>query len=192
MIKVKAVSGKIFNELSDEYFFSSATASDKSSLRCPVCGRKGAFKKIHPYDRCMITIDRSCSERKETIVSIPRIYCPSCRHTHALLPDNLIPFGSYTIRFVLEVLSEYLKKVVPVTTLCDRYGISISTLYHWKKLLTYHHSLLLGIMHVMDSLCEKIISDITGFESLPEVFFSTFRFSFLQNHTTFSGHAPCG
>ena len=188
MIKVKAVLGKIFNDFSDENVFKKADFSDSSHFKCPVCKRRGDFKRIHPYCRYMITI--ADDSRKDVLVEVPRIQCPSCNHTHALLPDNLIPFGSYTIHFVLKVLSEYLKRSVPVAVLCENYGISISTLYSWKKLLTYHHSILLGIMHAMESLCEEILSDITDYDSLPEAFFSTFGFSFLQYHATFSCRSP--
>ena len=178
MIKVKSVLGKIYDELSDENIFNTANLSDYPHLQCPVCHRKGGFKSISAYTRYMITIKNG--KRCDLRVEIPRVKCPSCGHTHALIPDNLIPFGSYTIRFVLHILLEYLNRSESVAALCEHYGISISTLYAWKNLFMQHQSLLLGIMHAAKALCNGIIDTICTYQNLPEFFFSTFGFSFLQ------------
>ena len=50
----------------------------------------------------MITV--VANERREIELEVPRVCCESCRHAHSLLADALIPYGSYTLRFILHVL----------------------------------------------------------------------------------------
>jgi len=178
MIKVKAIFGKLFEQLSDENIFNNANLTDTSHFQCPYCHRKGDFKKLPSYQRYMISYNGD--SRTEVLVTIPRIQCPSCGHTHALIPDNLIPYGSYTIKFVLRILLEYLKRKTSVEALCNKWNISISTLYEWKKIFLYHHSLLLGVIHAAKALCESLINEVYDYPDFPFEFFDCFRFSFLQ------------
>ena len=46
------------------------------------------------YDRNMITISEGL--RLNLTVSVPRIKC-GCGRTHAIIPDILIPYGSYSL-----------------------------------------------------------------------------------------------
>ena len=41
------------------------------------------------------------------VLRVPRVKCTSCGRTHALLPEMLIPYSSYSLRFVLTVLEAY-------------------------------------------------------------------------------------
>ena len=90
--------------------------------------------------------------RCDSSVSIPRVLCTSCGHTHALIPDVLIPFGSYSLCFILSALQRYLNRSSTVAALCDSLQISISTLYGWIHLFEQHASLWLGILHKVAKL----------------------------------------
>ena len=75
-----------------------------------------SYKEDHPdvryagsYRRIMISV--SSGEREEISITILRIHHidPDGIHSYpALIPDILIPYGSYTIRFVLTLLYSYL------------------------------------------------------------------------------------
>jgi hypothetical protein len=79
-------------------------------------------------------------KRIQTTLTIPRYLCESCGRTHALLPDVLIPFGSYSLRFVLTILRAYKNRTGTVAELCMDWEIAISTLYGWIHLFIDHHN----------------------------------------------------
>ena len=129
MIRAKSISGKLnLINISDQQLFDCCIADFNPSMHiCPNCGAIGWFSHAASYERTMITVIRG--KRQEISVAVPRLKCESCSHTHAILPDCLIPFGSYSVRFVLQILLTYLNRNCTVAALCDKWQISISTLY---------------------------------------------------------------
>jgi len=146
---------------------------------CPACGAKHSCSSHGSYERCMITIVGQT--RKEVTVSINRVICSSCRKTHALLPDFLIPFASYSLKFVLHVLKAYLCRTGTVARLCESFAISISTLYKWIHLFREHANLLLSSLDQIQWINKKALTFILDKMALPWFFFNRFQFSFLQN-----------
>lgn len=98
--------------------------------------------------------------RNETSIQVPRIRCRSCGHTHSVLPDILIPFGSYTLRFILTVLHGYLTRHCTVADFFDSFQISVSTLYSWIHLFEEHASLWLGILKKVNHLSSDALQQI--------------------------------
>lgn len=167
-------------KLSDKVLFNLSLARlDLVHQTCPCCGSNTNHTIYSSYSRDMIVFSEGI--RKDYTVSIPRIKC-HCGHTHAVLPDVLIPYGSYSLRFILQVLCEYLCKHCTVEDLCLRFQISKSTLYGWIHLFLKHHNLLTGILHEIDSLCLDALSRISSYENLTRDFYQRFRFSFMQPH----------
>ena len=167
-------------KLSDKVLFDVSMAHlDFIHQTCPCCGSTSNHKIYSAYDRCMITFENGA--RKDYTVTIPRIKC-NCGHTHAVLPDLLIPYGSYSLRFILLVLSEYLIKKSSVEELCLKYQIVKSTLYAWCHLFLEHHNLLAGLLHSVEKLSVDTVSWISSYDSLTQVFYNRFKFSFLQPH----------
>ena len=111
-------------------------------------------------------------------ITVERYQCASCGHTHAVLPSCLIPYKSYSLRFILIVLRSYFLRVCPVEQLCERYGISISTLYRWLKLFKRHKSLFLGVLEDARMGSLSFLDGLSG-ASLKD-FYGSFRFSFLE------------
>jgi hypothetical protein len=120
--------------------------------------------------------------RKEVTISINRVICSSCGDTHALLPDLLIPFASYSLKFVLHVLRAYLCRTGTVAHLCQSFAISISTLYKWIHLFNEHVNLLLSALEQTQWVSERALSFIEEMMSLPWLFLNRYSFSFLQNY----------
>ena len=117
--------------LSDLHLFEILT---ETALRCPgpcpSCGSSfPAYRQMQPYSRFMISAENG--KRVERQISVQRLRCSLCGHSHAILPECLIPYGSYTVGFILAVLEAYLSRKSRVDTLCDQWQISISTLYSW-------------------------------------------------------------
>jgi len=194
MIRVKTIPGKIFSlKTSDRQLFSSAIqAFSPSRAVCPHCGAIGCCHSHDSYPRWLISIENG--RRSDAIISIPRVLCTSCDRTHAILPDVLIPYGSYSLRFILVILNAYLARTVTVQEFCASWGIAVSTLYDWIHLFEKQASLWLGVLKQVKRLNTLSLNEICSQDSFPASFFGRFRFSFLQFcqfcRTTLSRQAP--
>lgn len=166
MIRVFTVFCKLnFIKLSAEDLFLAAMmdfSMEKLSslvLTCPFCGAKHPTWSHHAsYDRYLISYENGIATTYT--ISITRLICSSCGHTHAILPEIIIPYGSYSLIFVLNVLRDYYLSQMTVQALCDKYQISPSTLYAWKCLFLIHKKLWLGVL-------ENIYQSSIDFLSVP-------------------------
>ena len=167
-------------KLSDKaLFYAFMSKTDLVHMTCPCCGSRGNHAVYSSYERSMISFEEGV--RRDSIVSIPRIKC-HCGHTHAVLPDVLIPYGSYSLRFILTVLFCYLTRRVTVEELCSKFQIVKSTLYSWIHLFIEHFNLLAGILKSIDSLKLDALEWIRSFDGISHEFYNRFKFSFLQPH----------
>ena len=116
---------------------------------------------------------------------LTRIICSSCNSTHAILPEVIIPFRSYSLLYVLSALKDYFTPGITVAALCDKYQISPSTLYEWKHLFNTHKKLWLGILEDIYQKSLDFLSSILNTNSSDrlEAFFSNNKISFLQGRT---------
>jgi hypothetical protein len=108
----------------------------------------------------------------------------SCKTTHALLPDIIIPYSPYSLRFMLTVLVAYFERNTTVLDVCTYFGIAVSTLYEWKHRMLEHKDLLLGILASLKEPAHAFLSGfIDSFRLLDQLkdFFSRYGFSFMQN-----------
>ena len=151
---------------------------------CPNCGAIGCCKPFASYTRVMIYIDNGV--RTETIIVVDRVQCNSCKSTHALLADCLIPYGSYTLRFILHVLKAYFHRSCTVEALCEQFSIAISTLYKWRDLFLEHANLWLPAIQRMYQISIQSLDDFERIDNLPSSFFRRYGFSFLQSRQTTS------
>ena len=181
MIRVETIICKLFLlKMSDKALLDSMAPSYSV---CPACGAKDCCYGHHDsYDRWMITI--ICGVRKEYLVTIQRAVCKSCGAPHALLPDILIPYSQYSLRFILCVLKAYASREGTVLDVCRQFSISASTLYKWRDLFEKHANLWLGILDRISQISVKDIEKFENIDRLPSVFFLRYGFSFLQKHRT--------
>ena len=184
MITVKTLLGKL-NSLpfsDEEMILNSTKKLDRSRIKCSACGAVGRCRPVGTYKRMMITVVHGA--RNEVELQIPRICCESCRHTHALISDILVPYGSYTLRFILHILSEYLKRNEPVAQLCERWAISISTLYGWIHLFLEQHNIWFRVLDRISWITGSALERIGDIPEFTAAFYLRFRFSFMQQITT--------
>lgn len=164
-------------KISDQEWFDQAVGGLMLSDQCcPCCGAKGCMRPHDTYSRYMVTL----KEYKPVTESlrVPRVKCSSCGHTHALLPEMLLPYSSYSLRFVLSVLEAYFLHIHTVEGLCETYYISHSTLYAFLRLFLSHKQLILGVLDNAQEKALDFIEKIDG-KQLFE-FWDSFRHSFLQ------------
>ena len=191
MILEKAIFIKLkFLKISDQELYDRAVSNFKPAMQpCPVCKTVGLFREIDSYERYMISADGS--SRVESTLSIHRFQCESCGHTHALLPDILIPYGSYSLRFILTVLLGYLKRSCPVVKFCEQWNIAVSTLYEWIHLFVDQYNAWCSILDRILWVDATSLSSVSSIPAFPYDFLIRFGFSFLRGRTaTPSGPVP--
>ena len=128
-------------------------------LACPSCGAKYSMSLFASYKRHFVTYDND--EVHDNIVTIPRYICSSCRHTHALLPSVIVPYLSFSFRFIVSIIHDYLiSKFNSVEAMCKHYEIAISTFYRILYKFKEHKKLWLGLLE------DKIISNLVFLQNL--------------------------
>lgn len=164
-------------KISDLEWFDQAVRSlDLSIQTCPYCNSKGNLVPHDNYSRYLVTLKNN---RPVTVpLHIPRVKCTSCGHTHALLPGMLIPYSSYSLRFVLTVLEDYFLHVHTVGEICEIYQIAHSTLYVFRSLFLSHKQMILGVLKDAQEKEPDFIREMDGQRICQ--FWNSFRFSFLQ------------
>ena len=153
-------------------------------MACPSCGSRGNCVPHGSYKRVLIDVEHS--KVVYGSVEIKRVRCKSCGHTHALLPDYIVPYTTYSLLFILRVLAAYFLGRETVEQLCQRYEISPSMLYEWKALFLEHKRLWLGALKDAETAVADFIRQLLGLPSYSEDFSRPFyrgiSCSFLQRH----------
>lgn len=156
---------------------------------CPFCKARHLCSFHSSYERDMIVIENGSVVCHS--ITISRVICSSCGHTHAILPDVLIPHGSYSLFFILRVLRSYFLHSFTVEKLCSRFEISISTLYAWVDLFQKQKALWLGVLSDAEISPLSFLGLLMNTSSFPMKFFHSFFFSFLQQYRfTSLSHLP--
>ena len=148
---------------------------------CPACRQRGACH-IHAYYNRFI-VDFINGAPVTSVLRIMRVRC-SCGSTHAILPDPVIPYRSHSLFFILRVLSEYFRRK-NVLRLCDKYLISVSQLYRWKKIFLIHRREWLGLLKASSSTPSSFITEllrVSPFKDFSQPFFMLTTMSFFQSH----------
>ena len=183
MIRVFHLFCKINSKnLSAEDLFNKFMAEfDPRKHSCPWCNTKSPDWKYHAdYERWLISFEGGVAVTYR--LEILRYKCPSCGHTHAILPESIIPYQSYSFLFIIAVMRDYYTRILTVANICDKYNISTSTLYSWKELFLLHKKLWLGLLEdaytsslgFLDSFYDR------SFQYDLQKFFQIMRISFLQ------------
>lgn len=133
MIKKSVELCKCFHKFNKENEFQLYTTlkfeNNLISSACPSCGAPAwAFHKDGHYKRQFI-----CYQDNKVVyheIMITCVECSSCGHSHAILPNYIIPYSSYSIGFIVNLLYEYLtNQYKTIEELCTRFEISIPTFY---------------------------------------------------------------
>ena len=136
IIRMKKTSIQLFHEYMLSYSWEDET--------CPWCGSKGNCVSHGSYMRSMADLTYGKTVYGE--ICVLRLRCTSCGHTHAILPDVIIPYSVYGLFFILRVLAEYFLRLHTVEKLCSRFGVSVSMLYRFRDLFLSHKQQWLGML----------------------------------------------
>ena len=149
---------------------------------CPYCNSMGNCHIHAYYFRNLLWFDGTSQVCYR--LRILRVKCSGCGHTHAILPDVIIPYACYGIQFILKVLSEHLSKASTAGSVCTKYGISQALFFRWLRILRKDKRIFLGLLNnqttaLSDFLQNILASDFCNFSA--EFILLTAR-SFLQVH----------
>lgn len=151
---------------------------DRDSLPCPSCRAKHALSSFASYSRNLITYDdgEACYHN----ITIPRYICSSCGHTHAILPSPIVPYLSFSFKFIISIIYDHItKRFNSVEAMCNHYTIAISTFYRIFKTFKEHKQLWLGLLE------DNIILDLAFLNDLipmPLIEIEEFIHSFLKQN----------
>lgn len=147
MIRKKSLNFKSFqSNTSPESIFSDFMASfipEKET--CPYCSSRGNCIRHAWYERNLVWFDghsQICFR-----IRILRVKCETCGHTHAILPDIIVPYASYGVQFILTVLSDFFERAEPVSSICLKYDISEVLLYRWLRIFKSDKHIYLGSLN---------------------------------------------
>ena len=153
------------------------------SETCPVCQSKGNCRIHGYYKRSIIELIDGHPTKERLLVM--RVKCEHCQHTHAILPDILVPYASYGIRFILQVLALYFSHARTIEALCEYFSISQNLLFKWVSLFHSHKQAWLGILKDLEtsdtSFCSFLMEQ-EMFSNFSQGFIQKFQISFLQRH----------
>lgn len=94
---------------------------------CPCCGAKNSFIRHATYSRYICTLNIDNLEFHK--FNVLRLYCKSCKTTHAILPAGTIPYCFYSFACVLIVLMLYFIEENSALTIADNLNISYEMIY---------------------------------------------------------------
>ena len=150
---------------------------------CPVCGSTGNCHIHDYYDRSII--DFVNGRRLKDSLCVLRLFCDSCQHAHAVLPDLIIPYSTFSIFFVLRILAEYFAGLYTNERLCERFGISLNQLYKWIALFKSHKHQWLGVLDDASAgeySFLKTLAASGSYSAFSMAFILRLSQSFLQSH----------
>lgn len=118
---------------------------DIKALTCPFCKAKNTLSNFSSYKRNFVTYENN--EPESHVITITRLICSSCEHTHAILPSVIIPYSSFSFKFTVSIIHDYLiGKFNSVEAMCMHYNVAISTFYRIFKNFIEHKKLWLGLL----------------------------------------------
>jgi hypothetical protein len=173
--RIKTSSKSLFDNYMDSF---------KPALEtCPICGSCGNCS-IHAYYGRSVT-DFRCGHREKSDLCVLRVICESCGHTHAILPDIIIPYSGYGLLFVLQVLGEFFAGLHSVEEICELYDISRKQFYKWLSLWKAHKQEWLGLLKDAETSGMdfwKYLSGLDPYSGFASDFVRLTGRSFLQSH----------
>ncbi len=160
-----------------QWFEQEASSLSHTDGDCPVCHAHACMSPFASYTRYLVEWcgGEPCAHE----MAVQRYLCSSCGHTHALLPSALVPYSSYSLRFILTVLRAYFLGWKSVQQICSNAGIAASTLYRWKALFLKHKAMWLGVLEELAISQSLFLESMDG--TLLRGFYQTFLLSFMQN-----------
>lgn len=157
-------------------------------LVCPYCGAKGTCRRRGSYERSLVTFSDGTAEVIR--LKIPRVQCP-CGRSHALLPDLIVPYLSYSLPMILMILSDYFHRRLTLRGICEKYLVNVPLIYRLKKWFLLHKKQWLGALRDRELCVPDFVEQLQteSYSRFRDAFLRLTTYSFLQSH---KNPADCG
>lgn len=149
-------------------------------LTCPTCGAPAtAFHKDGDYERDFICYEEGTPVFHKIVIHC--IECNSCGHSHALEPSVIVPYSSYSIGFLLQVIhAKIVGRFSTVLELCEHFQIAIATYYRILKKYMLDSLLLEKLLEDMVAMIQPEHYHLSSFHQCLREFFLINGYSFFQ------------
>lgn len=188
MIRLNALDCKLKNSILSirNLFRQSLKHHPLFLLVCPYCGAKGTCRRRGSYERNLVTFSNGTAEVIR--LKIPRVQCP-CGRSHALLPDVIVPYLSYSLPMILSILSDYFHRRLTVRGICQKYLVNVPLIYRLKKLFLLHKKQWLGVLHDRELSAPAFAEQLQtkSYSRFRDAFLRLTAYSFLQSHKNPAG-----
>ena len=183
MIRLNALDCKLKNTILSvrTLFRQSLEQSPLFLLVCPYCGAKGTCRKRGSYERSLVTFPDG--KPQVLRLRIPRVQC-TCGKSHALLPDFIVPYLSYSLPMILRILSDCLKRRLTIRGICEKYLVTPPLIYRFKKQFLLHKKQWLGALRDMELSASDFVEELQtrSYAQFQDAFLRLTTYSFLQSH----------
>lgn len=97
---------------------------------CPKCGSKHSLSRHGSYERniCFMKDYHNIYEEKMSII---RLKCSSCSSTHAILPNDIIPYCIYSFSTIINILTRRYIKNEKILAIGEDLSISFQLIYNF-------------------------------------------------------------
>jgi len=196
MIRRKSKLCKLFSTSLSVLSYESFISSYNPHMEvCPCCRSLGNCIRHGYYRRYIIHTPNDHNNSSLYTSRVLRVKCKSCKHTHAVLPDFIIPYRLHSLIFIVKVLQEFFGKDASINQICNHFFISKQLFQKWRLIYLKHRSNFLGNMKSTLEDIAKILNDLYNLQLHPFLrdFFLHQGVSFLQahaNHSANSGQSP--
>ena len=138
------------------------------ALECNNCHRRGECIRHGYYERgYLLTVEDVLAS---TRIRILRVRCKHCGRTHAILPEEIVPYLRFTATFIGSALNRYYTRAPcdncvrkeTVETICLDMAIEVPQLYRWKKQFEEQKDRYLGVLESARHNAGKVMEWLMG------------------------------
>ena len=124
------------NLISQDFYNKTIVSLDLNLIPC-TCGHSGCLIRYGSYRRSIQLADRVLK------LSVVRVYCKICAHTHALLLSSIIPYSQIPLVLHVRLIHAYEHEIRCQNLLAEQYCVDENNLksiirnyrLHWKQRL---------------------------------------------------------
>ena len=117
-------------------------------LECNNCHWKGSCIRHGYYQRSYL-LNVGDLMSGGTKIKILRVKCKHCGRTHAILPEEIVPYLSFSTVFIYPILWQYYAKEKTIEAICREFQIAVPQLYRWKERFEKQKDRFLGVLKSM-------------------------------------------
>ncbi len=99
---------------------------------CPCCKAKNKLIKYGKYDRNVSFLVNDCVENYS--VAVQRVICNSCEHTHALLPNFIVPYKIISLFSIAQIVQR--ASISSVYKLAEIINLSFQVIYTYIAIVS--------------------------------------------------------